>query len=149
MGSLPKPLPPAPQGQGLSFLPKALLAPAVSPCPPVWAPSWTPPHHTSSPFYLESLLLDYQPLGPQLPAQCRPAEDLPAVWLRWCPLVCCLALLVCDPCVCVCAHAHVYMPVHTHMHVLITGLSVVLSTRTQSSEREDTGLLLSLPWTRL
>lgn len=72
VGSLSKPPPPAPRGQGFSFLPKALLAPAVPPCPHVWGPTWTTPHLLSSPFHLESLLLDYQPLGPQLPAPLSP-----------------------------------------------------------------------------
>lgn len=93
VGSLPKPPPPTPWGQGLSFLPKALLAPTAPPCPPVWAPSWAPPHHPSSPFHLESLLLDSQHPRPSAP--CPSVALLTtchAVWLRRCPLVFCLEL---------------------------------------------------------
>lgn len=84
VGSLPKPPPPAPRGQGVSFLPKALLAPTA----PAWAPSWAPPCHPSSPFHLESLLLDSRRPRPSAPCPgvtllttCR------AVWLRRRPLV--------------------------------------------------------------
>ena len=88
VGSLLKlPPSPSPWGQGLLFLPKALLAPTASPCPPVWAPSWAPPHYPSSRFHLESLLLDSQRPWPSAPC---PSVTLlttcHAVWLRRCPL---------------------------------------------------------------
>lgn len=103
VGSLPKPPPPTPWGQGLSFLPKALLAPTAPPCPPVWAPSWAPPHHPSSPFHLESLLLDSQHPRPSAP--CTSVTLLTschAVWLRRCPLVFRLDLGLWPVCVCAC-----------------------------------------------
>lgn len=68
---------PHPEGRACHFSPRPSWPPPSLPVP-LSGPLLTNP---SSLFRLESLLLDYQPLSPQLPAQCHPAEDLP----------CCLA----------------------------------------------------------
>ena len=111
---------PHPEGRACHFSPRPSWPPPSLPVPlsgpllttPPVSSAWKACFWTTSPSALSSLP------SVTLLRTCR------AVWLRRCPLVCCLALLVCDPCVCVharpCVHACAHACARSH-HWLVTG----------------------------